>query len=220
MACYFTEQKFKPLAPYFADLTKRDLDAFDEDDFLDIVEPKHRGLMKIWLKNRNPAPFTPYYGRLLLSEKVVSKNYAGTRPELVPLDKVFAFLENAVAVTVLDLSQCGLRDDEEDIEALAAKLPSLELLVLRGNRLDTFTPSLEKRAQSCFVDICFNPIASSEWKWYFEKYDCHVQKFIWIPYSLLCNSRQTWVDMVGNPDRVPVIEALHLNFYDRFPEWK
>lgn len=231
MNSYFSEEKFQVLSEYFVDLTNDDLEDFDDDDFFDVVEPKHRALMKVWLKQRNKnALVCPHNITIVtcnkvvdLTEKVVSATHAHLDDSfsLIPIDHIATTIRDKNAVEVLDLTRCGLTEyDIDDIDELTRKLPCLKVLVLRGNKIRTFTDVIRNMAQRFAVDVCFNPIASAEFKWFWEMYNSEDEIFIWISYSYLSSSNRGWRGLVGSEKRAEDVERWHFRFYDQYPNLK
>ena len=224
---YFTGEKFQVLSSYFADLTVEDLQLFDDDDFIDSVEPKHRGLMKVWLKTRDtmqaerPLEIRHKEGKISLQHQVAGRDFAHLCPERTPIWHLKDLIVDPAEVYVVDIGECALRDNDlEDVCLLVLSLPSLKVLHLNGNRLHKDVDAIREIAQRVLVDIRFNPMASIDNKSFFESYDYDSESLIWLSYDTLKSPNKAWIGLVGTPERASAIEEIHLDFYTKYPNCK
>jgi len=154
----FCTGKFEPLSKYLEGITSTDFALLNEDDLVDLVDSKHRILMKLFVRklqsrlyqNASDDPFssdtspskipqekvlvTPK-GVLDLSKEVASISVKLANTPYIPLDSLSSlYHKERGAIKVLNLSACNLVDqDLPTIAHFVSTLPNCEIVNLSNN---------------------------------------------------------------------------------------
>jgi hypothetical protein len=225
---YFTEARFSPLQHYLVGITVEDLMNFQDEDFLEAVDKKHRLLMKAFLRSTREkideeiaAQGVLLDGDVLDAHSKVHSSAFGTSwvpVDRVPVQQLLHSFDRSLLdrVKVLDLSGNDLiAEDLIHINNIVQALPNLEQIDISFNRMaksdsdnyDLLKQWLDKKGVhvvgNYFVDTPNFALSLSS---------AQLKNLLWIPPNWL--EGRGWSALFANhPDQEKIVYDSHKTWY-------